>query len=84
MSDSDSFIPKEWDRTGPEFTDPVVRCCDCQRLVTREEVRKHGMCPGCGNRRMRNVLVLSDKEMADLDRKGVSPEFLALFEVRND
>jgi Zn finger protein HypA/HybF involved in hydrogenase expression len=66
-----------------EFTDPVVRCADCQALVTREEVRKFGMCPLCGNRRMRNVLVLSEKEMSTLRRKGVGEEFLAEFEVRN-
>lgn len=66
-----------------KFDDPVVRCTDCQTLITRDEIRKFGMCPSCGTRRMRNVVVLSAKEMQELRNKDISPEFLAEFEVKN-
>jgi hypothetical protein len=61
------------------FTDPVVRCTECQLMVTREEVQKHGCCPGCGNRRMRNVLNMSSEERTRLRGMGCE-DFLALFE----
>lgn len=63
-----------------EFNDPVVRCVDCQRLIFRQEIRKFSMCPYCGTRRMKNVLVLNDKEMEELKTRGIDPEFIALFE----
>ncbi len=67
--------------TEEVFNDPVVRCTDCQRLASREELRKLGMCPDCGNKRFRNVLVLSKKEHDGLEANGVDPDFLAQFEV---
>lgn len=60
------------------FTDPVVRCTECQRLVTRAEIQASGGCPGCGCRRVRNVLTLNDAEMERA--KAEWPEFAALFE----
>ena len=74
---------KKYDKKGP-FMDPVSRCCDCQKILFREQIQKLGMCPGCGNKRIRNVLVMSEKEMADLKEKGVDPDFLALFEGVED
>lgn len=65
------------------FNDPVVRCTDCQAIVTRDDIRKFGMCPKCGTRRMRNVVVLNAKEMQDLKNADVDPAFLAEFEVKN-
>jgi Zn finger protein HypA/HybF involved in hydrogenase expression len=61
------------------FTDPVVRCTDCQRLITRAEIRKYGLCPDCGNKRVRNVLVLSGKEVERLKEMDIDPAFLAEF-----
>ena len=69
--------------TEEGFLDPVVRCTECQRLAAREELRKLGMCPGCGNRRFRNVTVLNKKEMDELRAADVDPAFLAEFEVKN-
>ena len=62
------------------FNDPVVRCCDCRRIITREEIREVGMCPKCGNRRVRSVTVLDSDEKRQLERDGIDPEFLAIFE----
>lgn len=67
-----------------QFDDPVVRCCDCKMVIHRNTVKTLGMCPSCGNRRVRNVLTLSEKEMEDLKEKGVDPEFLGLFEGVED
>lgn len=61
------------------FTDPVVRCTDCQRIIFRDEVQQFGCCPDCGNRRVRNVLTLNDEERAMLEQKG-HHKFLELFE----
>ena len=67
-----------YDKDGP-FGDPIVRCTECQKIVYRDTIKVMGMC-SCGNRRVRNVLTLSEDEMADLKEKGIDPEFLALFE----
>ncbi len=61
------------------FTDPVVRCTECQRMITREEIHEDGCCPECGNRRMRNVLNMSPEERDKLREMGCH-EFLSLFE----
>jgi len=63
-----------------KFNDPIVRCSDCQTLIFRGELQQIGCCPKCGNRRVKNVLVCSEAEMADLMSKNVDPDFLALFE----
>jgi hypothetical protein len=61
------------------FTDPVVRCTECQLMITREEIQQYGCCPECGNRRMRNVLTMKPEERERLQSMGCN-EFLALFE----
>jgi hypothetical protein len=61
------------------FDDPVVRCTECQLMITREEIQQHGCCPGCGNRRMRNVLNMSTEERDRLREMGCD-EFLKFFE----
>ena len=70
---------KKYDLDGP-FDDPIVRCCDCQMIILREQIQKHYGCPKCGNKRVRNVLNMTEDEMADLKKKGIDPVFLALFE----
>jgi len=61
------------------FDDPVVRCTECQLMITREEIQTHGCCPDCGNRRMRNVLTMLPGERDRLREMG-QEDFLALFE----
>jgi len=64
-----------------EFTDPVVRCCECSKIITRQAITAQGGCPYCGNRRVRNVLNLTGEEMTELKGKGIDDEFLGLFEA---
>lgn len=66
------------------FTDPVVRCVDCQRIIFRHEIQEFGMCPGCGTKRVKNVLLLTEEEMNELKDKCVSSEFLDEFEVKDE
>jgi len=61
------------------FDDPVVRCTECQLMITREEIQRHGCCPDCGNRRMRNVLTMLPGERERLRELG-HDGFLSLFE----
>lgn len=44
-------------------TDALVRCTECQRLVTHAEIQQLGCCP-CGCRRMREITTLSEQEEA--------------------
>lgn len=64
---------------GP-FQDPVVRCDSCTKLMLTADLKKHGMCPHCGNRRVRKVLQYSPAELEWMETENVDPEFLALFE----
>lgn len=59
----------------------VLRCTDCVKLVFNRDMRKLGCCPNCGCKRFKNVLLLKDPEIEWLKEKGVSPEFMSLFEV---
>jgi hypothetical protein len=68
---------------GESFNDPVVRCTECQRIIFKEEVETIGRCPGCGCRKVRNLMTISDSEEKLLKNKKVDPEFLELFEVVN-
>jgi hypothetical protein len=39
--------------------DAVVRCKDCQSLVTHAIIQRRGCCPRCGGRRMMEITTLS-------------------------
>ena len=62
------------------FTDPVVRCDSCQALLKRETLHKHGRCTKCGNRRIRNLTVLSEEETKQMEEWGFH-EALKKFEL---
>lgn len=62
----------------------ALRCTDCQELNTNKDIKKLGMCRNCGNKRMKNVLLLNDKEAADLKARGVSDAFFEMFEGVRD
>lgn len=74
---------KKYDTLGP-FTDPVVRCDSCQALLKRNSVQKTGMCSKCGSRRIRNLSVCDEKEMAQMKEWEIDPDFLALFGEVNE
>jgi len=61
------------------FSDPIVRCCDCQKMLFRATLQKVGCCKKCGSRRVKAVLTLNDKEIDILKEKEVDPDYIALF-----
>jgi DNA-directed RNA polymerase subunit RPC12/RpoP len=66
------------------FTDPVVRCSSCGVLLLHDTIQKYGCCKKCGNRRVTNVRIMTDKEMQSLKAKGGMEDFIAIFEGVDD
>ncbi len=52
--------------------DDLLRCKDCQKLVTFAVITKLGMCDGCGNRKFVEIKILSEQEMADIQSGKIS------------
>ena len=52
------------------FTDPVLRCDSCQKLVKRTTLHKFGSCNKCGNKRVRNLTVFNDEEKSQMEEWG--------------
>lgn len=46
--------------------DDLLRCKDCQKLVTFATIQKLGMCDGCGNKRFLEIKLLTEQEMSDV------------------
>ncbi len=63
------------------LTDPVMRCCGCQKLVVRAYLHEHGAC-ACGSRRVQEVRHMRDNEITEMREKY--PEFMKLFEEVSD
>jgi hypothetical protein len=55
MSEAQDRGMLKYNKDAP-FSDPVVRCDSCQRLVLRNDIGRIGGCSSCGNRRVKNVL----------------------------
>ena len=72
-------LPKYSD-DGP-FTDPVVRCDSCNKLILVETVTKIGKCPHCGRPKFWKVRTFSPQEKAWMLDMDVDPDFLKLFEA---
>ncbi len=73
MGNNNNPIPGvDLDKIQPEgeFSDPVLRCDSCQALVKRKSLHKLGACPKCGNKRVRNLTVLNEKERDQLREWG--------------
>ncbi len=43
--------------------DYLMRCKDCQGLVTFEAIAKLGCCDKCGNKRFAEITLLTEKDM---------------------
>jgi hypothetical protein len=66
------------------FTDPVVRCDSCNKIIRSSTLRKLGMCE-CGNRKIRNLQTFTPEERKQMEEWGIDPDFLAQFQaVDND
>lgn len=63
--------------------DSLMRCKDCQGLVTFAAIAKLGCCDKCGNKRFIEITLLDDQEMADIKNGTIDfpyrEEFLAEF-----
>ena len=63
--------------------DDLLRCKDCQALVTFATIQKLGMCGKCGNKRFTEITLLSEQEEAAIRTGEItfqdSDKFLAEF-----
>ncbi len=62
--------------------DYLLRCKDCQGLVTFVAIQKLGCCDQCGNKRFTEITLLTEEEMARIrgaidfvDREAFLAEF---------
>ena len=62
------------------FTDPVVRCDSCGKIIRTATLRKLGMCK-CGNRKVRNLQTYTSEEKKQMEEWGIDPDFFAIFQV---
>lgn len=72
----------KYSKDGP-FTDPVVRCDSCAKIILTAQLKSLGSCV-CGNRKVRNLLVYNDAELAQMREWGVDEDFIALFDEHKD
>lgn len=71
---------EKYSKDGP-FTDPVVRCDSCHKLLDRKALHVMGCCPHCGTRKVRNVLQLTSEEIEIMQGWNIDSNFIALFET---
>ena len=66
------------------FVEPVLICDSCTKVVLLDDLHKQGMCPECGNTKVRNVKILNDENLLRVNKwieEGkVDPDWLKLFE----
>ena len=67
------------------FTEPVLRCDSCNKIVTKAAITKLGFCNHCANKRFRPVDVISELELMQIKKLDGAEDFLKLFcEVKNE
>ncbi len=59
--------------------DPVLRCLNCQALLTRKAITTLGCCNKCGMKRVTTVQMLSDTEKQTLIDSGVDKAWIDEF-----
>ena len=70
---------KPYSDDGP-FTEPVVRCNECRKVLMMEKLLETGSCKYCGCRKVAKVKSLNDEDLRLVRLWGVDPEWLALFQ----
>ncbi len=58
-------VPNYYESLGRAH-DYLMRCKDCQGLVTFAQITKLGCCDKCGNKKFSEITILSEQEMADI------------------
>lgn len=80
------ILPEQKYSKDGEFKEPCVLCDRCQQLLLIAVLRQEGMCPHCGNTRVRNVRVMTEHHMeqarAWAESGTIDPEWVKLFEPR--
>ena len=75
---------KEFYSKDGAFNEPVLICDSCTKVVLKTDLHRLGMCPHCGNTRVRNVRTLNDENLLRVNKwveEGkVDPDWLKLFE----
>ncbi|MDI6741627.1 MAG: hypothetical protein QMD11_02715 [Smithella sp.] len=51
-----------------EFREPVLKCESCNKVVLLAVLKKIGMCPLCGNTKVRNVRTMTDEDQVTVER----------------
>lgn len=64
------------------LTEPVLRCMECARLVEMSSLRKLGMCPRCGSKKVKRLHSMMPDEYEWLKKNF--PGFAEEFEGRED
>ena len=59
--------------------DDLLRCKDCQKLVTYQVITQIGCCDKCGNRRFTEITLLNDEEMAAIQSGAIDFPYRELF-----
>lgn len=73
---------QKYSKDGP-FTDPVVRCDSCNRILMVAKLKELGACI-CGSRKVKNLRGYNLQEQVAMQEWGIDPDFLALFEAVPD
>ena len=71
-------MTKKYSDDGP-FHDPVLRCKGCSKLVLLTDLKKLGLCPLCGERKVKKVSIFSEDELKWMREKEIDSDFIALF-----
>jgi len=85
FSEEGSFLPsshkEDFMKYGKDepFTDPVVRCDSCQKIILKKSLHELGMC-SCGNRKVRALLSFTLWEYLKMRFWWrIDPEYLKIF-----
>ena len=64
--------------------EPVVICDSCTKVLLLDDLKKHGGCMNCGNKKVRSCLVLNEENAKQVRRwiadGWLDPLWLELFE----
>lgn len=58
---------QKYSKDGP-FSEPVLRCDSCNKVVLLVDLKTAGMCPHCGTTRVNNVRTLTDEDRMTVEK----------------
>lgn len=63
---------------GP-FSDPVVRCDKCHKILKTDDIKNLGMCLHCGHRKVKKVSIFNEDELITIKSWDIDPDWVSLF-----